>query len=279
MKTLFNTRILKALTILALVIFTSSTLMAKKSIDIATEDRQLPAFSSIKLMCSADLILTQGNTQQVTVKADSDIIKYLETRVEGDVLVVDVTKNRLYNIHVLEIHITLPQLERLVSTGSGDVKITKGFKTNDLYVKLNGSGDFDAQLNATNLELDINGSGDADFDGVKGVFNLSINGSGDVNARGLQLETCVVKSMGSGDVEISGNCVDLTITQMGSGDINAYGLKTVNAIASNMGSGDMLLTVVESLQAKLMGSGDLTYSGNPAKLKVSANGSGEVYSR
>ena len=73
--------------------------------------------------------------------------------------------------------------------------------------------------------------------------------------------------------------MDLTVSQMGSGDINGYGLKAVNVIATNMGSGDLLISVAESLQAKLMGSGDLTYNGNPAKVKVTANGSGEVYSR
>ena len=279
MKTKLKKGVFSLLTFIAVLLLTVSTAMAKSNIDVATENRDLPAFSSIKLICSADLIITQGSTQQVIVKADSDIIQFLETRVEDGMLIVDVTKNRLNNIHVLEIHITMPRLEKLVSAGSGDVKINEAFKSNDLQVKLNGSGDFNARLNVSNLEMDINGSGDADFDGVKGSFVLSVRGSGDVAARGLQLETCTLSSVGSGDMELTGSCVDLIISQMGSGDINAYGLKAVNAIATNMGSGDLLITVAESLQAKLMGSGDLTYNGNPAKVKVTANGSGEVYSR
>jgi len=279
MKTSSNKKLFRISALVLLVALTAFQAMAKPSIDVSTEDRPLPAFNSIKLICSADIILEQGNTQKVTVKADSDIIQYLETRVENGVLVVDVSKNRLYNIHVLELHITMPQLEKLESSGSGDVVVKGKFSGNNLYVKLNGSGDFKADLNMTNMEVDINGSGDADFNGVKGQFKLSIRGSGDVSARDLQLETCNLSSIGSGDIELAGNAVDLTASQMGSGDVNAYGLKAVNVIATNNGSGDMVVTVVESLQAKLNGSGDLTYNGNPAKVKVTANGSGEVYSR
>jgi len=279
MKAQINKKFYIILTFIAMLIVTSSSLLAKNNVDVLTQDRQLPVFTSIKLVCSADLIIHQGNDQVVTVKADSDIIGSVETKVENGTLIVDVKRNNYFNIHVMEVHITMTNLEKIKSLGSGDIELEGGFKTSNLIVSLSGSGDFQADLQAQNMELEINGSGDARFGEVRGSFKLSVSGSGDVEADGLQLETCMISSFGSGDISLSGNCIDLTMSQMGSGDINAYGLKSVNATVTNMGSGDMVVTVAESLQAKLNGSGDLTYQGDPAKVKVTANGSGEVYKK
>jgi len=279
MKSQTNKMFYHLLTLIAVFVLTSASLHAKNDADVLMQDRQLPVFTSIKLLCSADLIIQQGNTQQVTVKADSDIIEFIETRVENGTLIVDVKRNNVFRAHEMEVHITMTNLEKIMSLGSGDIELEGGFKTSNLIVSLSGSGDFQADLQAQNMELEINGSGDARFGEVHGSFKLSVSGSGDVEADGLQLETCMISSFGSGDISLSGNCIDLTMSQMGSGDINAYGLKSVNATVTNMGSGDMVVSVAESLQAKLNGSGDLTYQGNPAKVKVTANGSGEVYKK
>ncbi len=279
MKSQTNKMFYHLLTLIAVFVLTSASLHAKNDADVLMQDRQLPVFTSIKLLSSADLIIQQGNTQQVTVKADSDIIEFIETRVENGTLIVDVKRNNVFRAHEMEVHITMTNLEKIKSMGSGDIELEGGFKTSNLIVSLSGSGDFQADLQAQNMELEINGSGDARFGEVRGSFKLSVSGSGDVEADGLQLETCMISSFGSGDISLSGNCIDLTMSQMGSGDINAYGLKSVNATVTNMGSGDMVVSVAESLQAKLNGSGDLTYQGNPAKVKVTANGSGEVYKK
>ncbi|MFA5419565.1 MAG: head GIN domain-containing protein [Bacteroidales bacterium] len=274
-----NQKLLFCLTTVFIALLVTSSALNARNSDVLTQERQLPAFKAIKLICSVDLIIHQGNTQQVTVKADSDIIDYIETRVENGTLVVDVNKNNFFNVHVMEVHITMSNLEQITNSGSGDIEVTGIFKTSDLKVILNGSGDFQADLQASGMELEIHGSGDAQIGGIHGSFKLDVAGSGDVEASDLQLETCAISGSGSGDISLSGSTVELVMTQMGSGDINAYGLKAVNATVSNSGSGDMVVTVAESLQAKLNGSGDLTYRGEPAKVKVVANGSGEVYKK
>ncbi len=272
-----NTKsIFRVLTISLLISLTFAA-FARKASPVASEDRELPAFNGLKLLCSADVYIRQGDAQQVRVSADRDVIEYLETRVEDGVLVVDMKKNRLFNVKVLEVHITVPMLDKILSMGSGDIRIDETFKTNRLFVKINGSGDLDALIDAQGVEMEINGSGDVEISGVKDEYNLIVRGSGDVDATDLRVESCTVNVSGSGDVELSGNCVAFTLKQTGSGDFNGYGLKAVNADVSGFGSGDIVLTVAESLRAQLNGSGDLTYRGNPTKVQVDAKGSGEVF--
>ncbi|MBN2616345.1 MAG: DUF2807 domain-containing protein [Bacteroidales bacterium] len=266
---------------LILTLFFSVSLQAaNKFMDVETQNRSVAEFTSISLMCSADLYITQGNSQEVTVKADGKNINMLQTRVENGKLIIDMKKHfGSLNFHVLEVHVTVKQLDKISDFGSGDVKVKGSFKAKDLVVSLHGSGDFNGDLDVQNLKLNVKGSGDANFNGVKGTFELSVMGSGDVEGYGLQLESCGIESMGSGDVELSGTAKDLSLSQKGSGDFNGYGLKTETVNISNYGSGDALVNVSQSIRARLYGSGDVLYRGGADKVSVSAMGSGGVYKK
>lgn len=268
------------LSLLLTLLFSLSLQAANKFMDVDTQSRNVSQFTAISLMCSADVYITQGNTQEVTVKADSRNINMLQTRVENGTLIIDTKKHfGSLSFHVLEVHITVKQLDKISDFGSGDVKVKGGFKSNDLVVSLHGSGDFNGDLNVQNMKLNVRGSGDANFHGVKGTFQLSVMGSGDVEGYDLQLETCGIESMGSGDVELTGAAKELSLSQKGSGDFNGYGLKTESVNISNYGSGDALVNASQSIRARLFGSGDVLYRGGADKVNVSAMGSGGVYKK
>ena len=267
-------------TILAFLV-SISVQAAPKMIDVSTQTRSLPAFTSIKLKCSADLYITQGNNQRVTVKADNKVIHDLKTEVQNGVLIIDMDRNFGFfnNIRVMEVHITVPKLDKVADYGSGDIQIKNGFKASDFTVVLNGSGDLNADLQVQNMKLMIRGSGDAKFQGVSGAFELSIMGSGDVEGHGLTLSSCSIDNSGSGDVELSGSTGDMSLSSKGSGDFNGYGMKTKTASVTCYGSGDALVNVSQSIRARLFGSGDVIYRGDPPKVSVSSMGSGEVYKK
>jgi hypothetical protein len=267
-------------TLLAILV-SFSVQAAPKMIDVSTQNRSMSAFTSIKLMCSADLYITQGNTQSVTVKADDKVINDLKTEVRNGVLIIDMKRSYGFfnNIRVLEVHVTVPKLEKVADFGSGDIQIKNGFKASDFTVTLNGSGDLTADLHVQNMKLMIRGSGDAKFQGVSGSFELSVMGSGDVEGHGLDLSSCSVDNLGSGDVELSGSTSDLSLSLKGSGDFNGYGMKTKTASVTSYGSGDALVNVTESIRARLFGSGDVIYRGDAPKVSVSSMGSGEVYKK
>lgn len=268
------------LSLLLMLFFSVSLQAANKFMDVDTQSRTVSPFTSISLMCSADLYITQGNTQEVTVKADSKNIDMLQTRVENGTLIIDTKKHfGSLSFHVLEVHITVKQLDKISDFGSGDIKVQGGFKASDFVVSLHGSGDFNGDLDVQNMKLNVRGSGDANFHGVKGTFQLSVMGSGDVEAYNLQLQSCSVESMGSGDVELSGTTKELSLSQKGSGDFNGYGLKTETVNISNFGSGDALVNVNQAIRARLFGSGDVLYRGGPDKVNVTAMGSGGVYKK
>jgi hypothetical protein len=256
----------------ALLLFTGSL-----TAQVSTQNRDVGSFSGIHNKTSADIYLTPGDDLSVIVKADEDAIDKVTTTVEDGMLVIGSTKNGWWNVKVMEIHITMPRLETVKVSGSGNL-ITEGtFPGNDVFVGINGSGDVSLELDARNLELKINGSGDLRLSGVRGKLLVGISGSGDVFAENLQLELCDVSIRGSGDVKLKGSAASLILKQSGSGDVNAYALNSAEVKAKSYGSGDAVVQAAERIEATLNGSGDLSYHGSPEYVDVEARGSGEIY--
>ena len=269
----------KLIITLALIIITGIGFsQTKGNGKVVTQERNTGDFTAIKLTCSADLYISQGSTS-VTVKADENILDMIETTVSNGVLEINVKGRGFRSVSALEVHVTIPTLKTLKNSGSGDIEFEGVFKAVDLFIGISGSGDLEADFDVKNLELKVNGSGDTELSGVRGTFKVSISGSGDLEAEDLRLEDCFIKNTGSSDIELEGKTNSLTVNMAGSGDLSAYNFTSVNASVTNSGSADITLNVVEKLQVTLNGSGDLTYRGNPTKVDVRSNGSGDIYKK
>jgi preprotein translocase subunit SecG len=241
-----------------------------------SQERQVGDFTGIHQSTSADVFISNGDRNMVTVKADEHAIDKLTTKVKNGILYIEV-EGSIRNARTLEVYITMKRIDYIKNSGSGNIRCSGGIPGNDVKISINGSGDLEANLEANNMEINISGSGDVELLGVRGDFNLSVSGSGDVEAGELQLENCKVSIQGSGDVRLKGATANLLVKQNGSGDVNAYGLKAVAVDVNNSGSGDIVVQAANSLRAMINGSGDLTYHGAPEKVDVMANGSGEIY--
>lgn len=264
---------MKKVTIILIMILFGVTLCIAQT---ETQERNVSSFTGIHQTTSADVYITKGSTCSVIVKAEEDKIDNIVTEVSNGTLVIKSNKNFRY-IKVLEIHITMPVLDYLKNSGSGDFEIEGQVEGKNVIYEINGSGDIDAELDVENLQLSISGSGDVQFSGVRGDLAIKISGSGDVLGEELKLSNCQAMIYGSGDIKLKGKTAKLTTKQSGSGDFNGYGLTAVRVYARSNGSGDIVVQVVEKLEAILNGSGDLTYFGSPEYVDVESNGSGEVY--
>lgn len=263
---------------LVFVMFVAGTLHAQVRGNgiIEEQTRSLSGFNAIVSVSSVDVFVKQGDTYSVVVRADGNLLNYVKTEVKNNTLYVSVTKN-IWRAKMLEVYVTMKELQKVVLSGSGDFYCKSPFTTSNLLFVISGSGDAEASLKAKNVQVKVSGSGDVKLRGIRGNFEVEIAGSGDVEAYGLQLENCSIKIVGSGDVELKGRTAKLTALIAGSGDVDADGLTAVKVNVKNTGSGDVSVHAVDILEATLVGSGDLGYTGNPAVFKVNAAGSGEVY--
>jgi hypothetical protein len=245
---------------------------------VKEQTRILNKFQSIASVGSVDVIVKQGDHFSAVVRADENLIPYIKTEVKNNTLYVSVSRS-IWDAKTLEVYVTTKDLQRVMLSGSGDFFCKTPFKTSNLQLIISGSGDVEAALQAENVQVKVSGSGDVNITGIRGNLEVDGVGSGDVQAGGLQLESCSVKLAGSGDVKLKGRTAKLTVSVVGSGDVDARELAAVKVNIKDTGSGDVSVHAIDSLDALLMGSGDLRYSGTPSHVKVSAHGSGDVYKK
>lgn len=173
----------------------------------ATETRAVAEFQAISLSGSMDAVVRQGG-QLLQVQADDNLLALLETSVEttrhGATLVVRWKRGEnIYTRSKVLLTITVPKLSALVASGSGDAKLN-GLSTEDLSIRIAGSGDVSGKGSATKLSVNIAGSGDVRLADLRSDdVDVQIAGSGDALVHAQK--TINVRIAGSGDVTFVGN--------------------------------------------------------------------------
>lgn len=108
------------------------------------------------------------------------------------------------------------------------------------------------------------------------ITALRITGSGVITADDIKASSLIVDVPGSGLVRASGTTDRLTATVGGSGSLELGPLVARRAQAVVRGDGEIALTVTDTLDAAVPGSGAIRYSGNPAHVTTSVTGSGAI---
>ncbi len=212
------------------IILVSATLIAFGQ---GKEERDVSSFTGVSLGISGDLYLTQGSPQKVVVQAENNLDE-IETEVRDGVLRIK-TDNWNSKIKGARIWITMPEVEALNVSGSGDIMAETPINADELELKVSGSGTIDVpELKADEIGAAISGSGDMKLAGTADEMELRISGSGSVYAGGLKVDECGIKISGSGSckIDVTGE-LDASIS--GSGKVTYYSNPQIDARVSGSG--------------------------------------------
>ena len=226
-----------------LLSFFLMTLLCINPLSAEEEERDVPSFSEISLRVSGQLHLKQGNGQKVEIVAKSSTLEDIITEVKDRQLIIRFPNRNFFfnnfNPGKIDIYITVPEIDGLYVSGSGDIIAESEIDTRILDLAVSGSGDIKlGDLNTDRVKASVSGSGDIVIDdgGVADDFSASISGSGSVKAEDFEANDVVVHIAGSGSCSV---------------------------------------TAEKSLKARIAGSGSVYYNGNP-NIDSSVAGSGRV---
>ncbi|WP_103068517.1 head GIN domain-containing protein [Aquimarina sediminis] len=208
-----------------------------------TKDRTTSDYDQIKVKGSLDVSLISGTEGKISIEGESNLIEYIITDVENDILRIYVKKGYyLKPSYGKKLIITVPfeDLSQVTLSGSGDVYSSDTIKASSFKTGVSGSGDVQLVVNAKSIWGQVTGSGDLAIKGATESFNGNVSGSG---------------------------------------DLSAYDLKAKNVTATVSGSGDIEVMATSYLKARVSGSGDIFYKGNPEKEDKKVSGSGDITKR
>ena len=206
------------------------------------ENRDVASFSEVALRISATVYITQGNVQSVEIIAKASTLEELITEVKGRTLNIKFPNKSIFWNNFkpgkIEIHITVPEIDGLSISGSGDI-LAKKIKSR--------------------------------------IVDLSISGSGDIVINQLETNRVTAATSGSGNIIIKGGGIadELTATLSGSGNVDAKNFEASDVSIRISGSGNCSVTSNGVLKGRVSGSGNVNYKGNP-QIDFSVAGSGRI---
>ena len=237
---------MKNLLTFVLAVLTIAATQAQKKIKgngkVVTVERTTNNYDGVAVSGWFDVELVDGNEGTITITGEENLLEYLVTEVKDGKLSIKPKKGYYLSPSNWKnggINITVPveEISMVAMSGSGDI------------------------VGKKMLEADH--------------FKTAMSGSGDITLE-VTTQTMRVSMSGSGDIELEGKTRDLDVRISGSGDVSAFDLEADNVDATISGSADIKVTANKSLKARVSGSGDIYYKGNPDKLETKSSGSGDI---
>jgi hypothetical protein len=223
------------------------------------ETRNVGTFTKISFRVPGKLYVRQGSPQKVVIEGPKDILKEIETDLEGDKLVIEREGKDWFwdSGDRVNVYVTVKDIDALSVGGSGDLIGETKITTNNIRLSVSGSG---------NMMVDVDASGNMDAD---------VSGSGNMELK-AKCTNADFGVSGSGKIEASGSASQVSASISGSGKVLAGDLETDVCEVRISGSGDVEINVKKELDANIAGSGNVRYKGNPSKVNSHSAGSGHV---
>ncbi len=197
-------------------------------------------YDAIKGVGSMDIHLERGSEGNIVVKTDENLQEYIIVEVKNGELRIRTKKNvSLKTKKGIHVYVPFNDLSKISLVGSGDIDTKDAITSEMLDVHVTGSGDIELTVESSNVEATVTGSG---------------------------------------DIVLSGSTINLEVKVTGSGDFDGDDLMAENTEAAVSGSGDVIVNASKSLKARVHGSGDIQYKGNPERRDTKVSGSGRISS-
>ncbi len=203
---------------------------------IKKQSRELAHFTGVSFSLPGNAELRIGNSENITIETDENLLAQIETVVEKGVLHIrPVKRNLSLNSRHMKIWLNAQTVDSLTLGGSGSID-ADALRAKKLQVQLGGSGSITVKgLEADTVSVGLGGSGNfKSGTGNAGNISVSIGGSGDVDLGQVRSRDASVSVAGSGEATVWATN-DLSVTIAGSGDVNYYGDPKVSR--SVIGSG------------------------------------------
>ncbi len=234
--------ITKILAIVILLFTTTSCFIdaftgIKGNRNVITEDRSINSdFANIKVQQGISLYLTQGNTTEISVEADENIMDILITEVKNGELNIYFEKN-VYKAKARNVYLTTENISKIRTSSGASVKSENTLQVNSLELDSSSGSSIKIYVNADEV-ISSSSSG----------ANISVFGKAKIFSAKAS----------------SGSFID------------ADKLESVNAYAKASSGANINVNVSGTLTAKASSGGNIDYEGSPTNIDKNTSSGGRI---
>ncbi len=211
--------------------------------NVQTERRDTGAFHAVLVEYPADITIQQGQEDSVEIEAEDNLLPQLSTVVSSGKLTI----------------------KTAVTDRAGRVNPSKAVK---IHITMQDPTEIEFAAPAGSLEMN----------GVRApMLKLVLSGAGMLRLNRIQVDAFDGTLSGAGDVQVTGIAQEIKLVLSGLGNFDAAELKSHRASVELSGMGDVVVRVEAELNARVSGSGAVSYFGTPRVEQV-VTGAGSVKS-
>ncbi len=231
----------KITAMLVLLISTTSCLVdgitgIKGNNNVVSEDRTISSdFDAIKVQQGITLHLTQGNSTEISVEADENIIDLLITEVKNNELKIYFEKN-VYRAKARNVFLSASTINKIKASSGASVKSENTFQTTSLDLDASSGSSIKVYVNAADITSETSSGATIKVYGKSKTFSGKASSGSSIDADELEVIDAYVKASSGANinVNVSGK---LTAKASSGGDIDYEGSPTnINKDTSSGGS-------------------------------------------
>ncbi|WP_044207522.1 head GIN domain-containing protein [Flammeovirga sp. OC4] len=226
---------------------------------IISDELAIDYFTGIEVNIAGQVLVEHGTEQKVYVESQQNVLNALSREVVNGVWKIKLNTN--ISNYDFKLHIITPEVDKTDVSGSANVEVLEPYSESGIFrTAVSGSG-----------SLNVSGMND-----VNNQIISAVSGSGNVSLSDIETKDMNVSVSGSGNVELNGTTITFTAKTSGSGSISDFRLTASEVDAETSGSGSVSFTCTDKLYAKVSGSGNIQYKGNPTDVETVISGSGKI---
>lgn len=158
----------------------------KGSGNVIKEQRNVEHFTEIKSSSAIHVYLTQGEVTPIQVEAEDNIIKYIDTKVIKNTLVITINRNKrnksIETQKPMNVYVTVPHLEKIEATSASQIKTTNEWKATNMEIEVNSAAQLDMNLDVSHLDLEVNSAAKVNLSGKGDILDAEVSSAANLDA-------------------------------------------------------------------------------------------------
>lgn len=168
----------------------------------ASETRDASGFTGVDVGGIFQVEITAGKDFSVAVDADDNLLQYIKTEVNGDVLHIETTE-RINSTTPIRVRIAAPDIESIGASGASKVSLA-GVRNSSLHVDTSGASKVKIEGETSEITVEVSGASNVDAESLKAkTADVDASGASSVNV--FVTERLVSDASGASRISYSGN--------------------------------------------------------------------------
>lgn len=193
---------------------------------VINQQRNTGEFTKISVSAGINVELRKG-PRSVKVEADDNLMKFIETEVEGKTLRIGIRDNtNLQDTHIT-VYVTAPEIDDINASSAADVDVKDELKSNGkISLTASSSGSINTKLDAPEVNAESSSAGSISISGRTKNFSATSSSGASVKASELLSENTTAEASSGADIDTYAS-VSMDGNASSGADISYRGAATV----------------------------------------------------